>query len=187
MQALRKVILVRGVQPLLYHVLAIPSTCSHGPLSRYVKLRVAHAREYRERFPRHRLQRKLLVNDPSMLTTRPWHIHRNVLALNKRTNTLQTGIDPIRVGNISTGLLGKCESIIHFFYGAQLWWYEKTNNPFIVLLTVDYSVVLMHGREPDGKTSCYPIPQDDGANRTKVDQSIFSISKWFSCAFCVLC
>ena len=32
-----------------------------------------------------------------------------------------------------------------------------------------------YGREPDGVTSCYPIPQDGGANRTKVGQSIFSI------------
>ena len=35
--------------------------------------------------------------------------------------------------------------------------------------------VHVHGREPDGVTSCYPIPQDGGANRTKVGQSIFSI------------
>ena len=34
-----------------------------------------------------------------------------------------------------------------------------------------------HGREPDGVTSCYPILQDGGTNRTKVGQScsIFSI------------
>ena len=38
----------------------------YGLLTRYVKLRVAHARGMRERFPRHRLQRKPLVNDPGM-------------------------------------------------------------------------------------------------------------------------
>ena len=38
----------------------------HGPLTRYVMLRVVHARECRERFSRHRLQRKLLVSDPGM-------------------------------------------------------------------------------------------------------------------------
>ena len=35
--------------------------------------------------------------------------------------------------------------------------------------------LVFHGREPDGVTSCYPISQDGGANRTKVGQSIFSI------------
>ena len=40
----------------------------HGPLSRYVKLRVAHApgMPCRGRFPRHRLQRKPPVSDPAM-------------------------------------------------------------------------------------------------------------------------
>ena len=32
-----------------------------------------------------------------------------------------------------------------------------------------------HGREPDGVTSYHPIPQDGGANQTKVGQSFFSI------------
>ena len=41
--------------------------CSeHGPLTRYLKLRVAHAPGMPERFPRHRLQRKPLVSDHSM-------------------------------------------------------------------------------------------------------------------------
>ena len=34
--------------------------------------------------------------------------------------------------------------------------------------------LIIHGREPDGVTSCYPILQDGGTNRTKVGQSIFS-------------
>ena len=38
----------------------------HGPFIRYVKVRVAHAPERRERFPCHRLQRKPLVSDPVM-------------------------------------------------------------------------------------------------------------------------
>ena len=38
----------------------------HGPLTIYVKLRVAHAPGMRERFPRHRLERKPLVSDPGM-------------------------------------------------------------------------------------------------------------------------
>ena len=37
-----------------------------GPLNRYVKLRVVHARKFRERFPRHRPQKKPLVSDPGM-------------------------------------------------------------------------------------------------------------------------
>ena len=36
----------------------------NGPLTRYVKLRVAHAPGMPERFPRHRLQRKPLFSDP---------------------------------------------------------------------------------------------------------------------------
>ena len=42
-----------------------------------------------------------------------------------------------------------------------------------------------HGREPDGVTSCYPISQDGGANRTKVGQSIFSIWNGFLVRFVV--
>ena len=38
----------------------------HGPLTRYVTLCIAHAPGMRERFPRHRLQRKPLVSDPCM-------------------------------------------------------------------------------------------------------------------------
>ena len=38
----------------------------HGPLTRYVKLRVAYAPECRERFPRDWLQRKPPVSDPDM-------------------------------------------------------------------------------------------------------------------------
>ena len=49
----------------------------HGPLTRYAELRVAHGRECRERFPRHRLQRNPLVSDPVMdhgpcVTHVPW-------------------------------------------------------------------------------------------------------------------
>ena len=49
--------------------------CSHGPLTKYVKLLLR--RECRERFPRHRLQRKPLVSDPGMhhgtyVTHVPW-------------------------------------------------------------------------------------------------------------------
>ena len=41
-------------------------TNSHDPLTRCVKLMVAHAPGLRERFPRHRLQRKPLVSDPGI-------------------------------------------------------------------------------------------------------------------------
>ena len=49
----------------------------YGPLVRYVKLWVAHARECRERFSRHWLQRKPLYSDPGMhhgtcVTHVPW-------------------------------------------------------------------------------------------------------------------
>ena len=49
----------------------------HGPLARYVKLRVAHAPECPQRFPRHRLKRKPLLSDPGMhhgtcVTHMPW-------------------------------------------------------------------------------------------------------------------
>ena len=51
--------------------------CEHGPLTRYVRLRVAHAPEFRERLPRQRFQRKPLVNDLGMhhgtcVTHVPW-------------------------------------------------------------------------------------------------------------------
>ena len=51
----------------------------HGPLTRYVKLRVAHVPGIPGTFSRHRLQRKPLVNDPSMhhgtcVTHVPWYI-----------------------------------------------------------------------------------------------------------------
>ena len=47
------------------------------PLTKYVKLRLYMRRECRERFPRHRLQRKPLVGDPDMhhgtcVTHVPW-------------------------------------------------------------------------------------------------------------------
>ena len=38
----------------------------HGPLTRYVNWGLRMRREWRERFPRHRLQRKPLVSDPGM-------------------------------------------------------------------------------------------------------------------------
>ena len=38
----------------------------HGPLTRYVKLRVVHTPGMPGRFPRHRLQRKPRVSDPGM-------------------------------------------------------------------------------------------------------------------------
>ena len=49
----------------------------HVPLTRYLKLWVAHAPGCRERFPRHRLQRKPLVSDPGIhhgtcVTHVPW-------------------------------------------------------------------------------------------------------------------
>ena len=44
---------------------AARSRCN-GPLTRYAKLRVAHATGMSERFPRHRLQREPLFSDPSM-------------------------------------------------------------------------------------------------------------------------
>ena len=49
----------------------------NGTLARYVKLRVTHAPGILGMFPRHRLQRKPLVNDPGMhhgtcLTHVPW-------------------------------------------------------------------------------------------------------------------
>ena len=40
--------------------------CPHGPLTRYVKLRVAHAPGMRGPFPRHRLWRRPRVSDPAM-------------------------------------------------------------------------------------------------------------------------
>ena len=56
-----------------YHVSNISSAMSavqrppgHGPLTRYVKLRVANAPGMPGTFPRHWLQRKPLVSDPSM-------------------------------------------------------------------------------------------------------------------------
>ena len=49
----------------------------NGPLTRYTKLRVAHAPGMPATFPRHRLQRKPLVSDPDMhhgtcMTHVPW-------------------------------------------------------------------------------------------------------------------
>ena len=49
----------------------------HGPLTRYVQLRVTHTRGMPGRFSRHWLQRKPLVSDPSMhhgtcVTHVPW-------------------------------------------------------------------------------------------------------------------
>ena len=43
---------------------------SYGPFTRYVKFWIAHAPGCRERFPRHRLQRKPLVSDHCMLRAR---------------------------------------------------------------------------------------------------------------------
>ena len=48
-------------------ILSYVNICFHGPLTRYVKLCFFHmSPECRERFPRHRLQRKPLVSDPVM-------------------------------------------------------------------------------------------------------------------------
>ena len=44
----------------------------HGPLTTYVKLRVAHAPGMPGRFPRHRLQRKPLVSDPGLHRDACW-------------------------------------------------------------------------------------------------------------------
>ena len=49
-----------------------------------------------------------------------------------------------------------------------------TNPTLAYLLFCEYPNPL-HIREPDGLTSCYPIPQDGAANRKKVGQSILSI------------
>ena len=51
--------------------------CSNGPLTRYVKLQVAHAPGMPGTFPHHRLQRKLVVSEPGMqhgtcVTHVPW-------------------------------------------------------------------------------------------------------------------
>ena len=56
----------------------------HGPLTRYVKLRVAHAPGMPRKFPpRRRIQRKPLVNDPGMhrgtcVTHVPWCISESL-------------------------------------------------------------------------------------------------------------
>ena len=51
--------------------------CTHGPLTRYVNCGLRTRWEWQERFPRHQLQRKPLVNDPGMrhgtwVTHVPW-------------------------------------------------------------------------------------------------------------------
>ena len=55
--------------------------CHHGPLDKYVKLRMPW--ECRERFPRHRFQRKPLVSDPGIhhgtwVTHVPWCMSRSL-------------------------------------------------------------------------------------------------------------
>ena len=70
------------------HGLTIPKTCQrillcHGPLTRCAKLRVAHALGMSGRFPRHRLQRKLLVSDIGMhhsmcVTHVPWRMSESL-------------------------------------------------------------------------------------------------------------
>ena len=55
------------------------SCCAYGPLTRYVKLRVAHAPGIPGTFSRHRLQRKPLVSHPGMhhgtcVTHVPWYM-----------------------------------------------------------------------------------------------------------------
>ena len=57
----------------------------HGPLTRYVKLRMH--RECREHFPRHRLQRKPLVSDPGMqngtcVTRVQWYMSGSLIGRN---------------------------------------------------------------------------------------------------------
>ena len=49
----------------------------HGPLTRYVRLRVAHAPGIPGTFSRHRLQRKPLVSDPGV-THVPWCMSRSL-------------------------------------------------------------------------------------------------------------
>ena len=58
-------------------VLCVVCVCRHGPLTRYVKLRVLQAPGMPGTFPCHRLQRKPLVSDPVMhhgtcVTHLPW-------------------------------------------------------------------------------------------------------------------
>ena len=49
-----------------YNCIIMAMTSWHGPLTRYAKCGLRMRREYRERFPRHRLQMKPLVSDPGM-------------------------------------------------------------------------------------------------------------------------
>ena len=46
------------------------TTCNHGPLVRYVQCGLRMRRGYRERFTRHRLQRKPIVSNPACITAR---------------------------------------------------------------------------------------------------------------------
>ena len=52
----------------------------HGPLTKYVKLRVAYAPRMRDCFPRHQLQRKPLLATPACITARhvPWCMARSL-------------------------------------------------------------------------------------------------------------
>ena len=55
----------------------VSQVSAHGPLTRYVTLRVAHAPGMPGTFPRHRLQMKPLISDPGMhhgtcVTHVPW-------------------------------------------------------------------------------------------------------------------
>ena len=52
------------------NTMAAGNRTNHGPLSRYVKSRVAHAPGMPRTFSRYRLQRKPLVSDPSMRDAR---------------------------------------------------------------------------------------------------------------------
>ena len=66
------------IQCTIYEISAFLSL-QHRPFARYAKLRVAMHREWWERFPLHRLQRKPLVSDPGMhhgtcVTHVPWRM-----------------------------------------------------------------------------------------------------------------
>ena len=70
-----------GLITINYHCLV--QDALHGPLTRYVKLRGAHAPGMPGTFSRHRLQKKPLVSDPGMyhgtcMTHVPWCISGSV-------------------------------------------------------------------------------------------------------------
>ena len=107
---------------------------SHGPLTRYVKLRVVHPPEFRERFPRHRFQRKPLDSDPGMhqgtcVTHMPWCMSGS-LTRDGRENVL--GIPSACATRKFTYLTrGPCSAYIaingrnilaYLLFSSMVWW-----------------------------------------------------------------